>query len=206
MAGHIFCMLVLFLFSQAFFLQEAQAETPVSDVLDRPWSVTVLHGIYTAKSFGNTVSSWLGETDNDYLAALALSRRIGRWGRHLTWEVEGLIASHFGQAGSYSYSYEELTACIVLRYHTFPWNRYVRTSVAMGEGISYTTQVPYREEQKADDSHQRFMNYLMAEATFSLPALPALSLVYRIHHRSGIYGLIGYQDSNYYCFGLRAAF
>jgi hypothetical protein len=185
----------------------AQTETNVTDEPDRLWSVSAFGGVYTNRDFGSTISRWPDDTENDQMIALSVSRRIGQWGRHLTWEVEGLFAEHFGKSGSYRYNYEEMAAFIVLRYHTFPWNRYVRTSFAMGEGISYTTQVPYHEQYKAgDDGYHRFLNYLMAELTFGVPSVPSLNLVYRIHHRSGIYGLIGDQGSNYYCIGVRFSF
>lgn len=56
-------------------------------------------------------------------------------------------------------------------HHTFPWNRYLKTSFAMGEGISYTTRVSYKECKDAgeDEGRHKFLNYLMAELTFTFP-------------------------------------
>ncbi len=202
----IFLFISLYLFFHVS-LAQAEAETNVTVQPDRLWSVTAFAGIYTNRDFGSTIGRWPDDTENDQLIALSVSRRIGQWGRHLTWEVEGLIAEHFGKSGSYRYNYEEMAAFIVLRYHTFPWNRYVRTSFAIGEGISYTTQVPYREQYQAGETgYHRFLNYLMVELTFGSPLVPSMNLVYRIHHRSGILELIGDQGSNYYCIGLRFSF
>lgn len=203
--SHLVCIFIFLFFYPV--SVSAQTETNVTDEPDRLWSVTAYGGIYTNRDFGSTIGNWPDDTENDQMAALSVSRRIGQWGRHLTWEVEGLLAEHFGKSGYYRYNYEEIAAFVVLRYHTFPWNRYVKTSFAMGEGISYTTQVPYREQSNAgENGYHRFLNYLMAELTFGSPFFPSLNLVYRIHHRSGIYGLIGDQGSNYYCIGLRYSF
>ena len=203
-AGIFFSIFLCLLFQVA---SASAQETTVAVEPDRLWSVSAFGGIYTNRDFGSTIGRWPDDTENDQMIALSVSRQIGQWGRHLTWEVEGLFAEHFGKSGSYRYNYEEMAAFIVLRYHTFPWNRYVRTSFAMGEGISYTTQVPYHEQNKAgEDGYHRFLNYLMAELTFGVPSVPSLNLVYRIHHRSGIYGLIGDQGSNYYCIGARFSF
>ncbi|NKB47568.1 MAG: hypothetical protein GKR77_07255 [Legionellales bacterium] len=73
----------------------------------------------------------------------------------------------------------------------FPWDRYVITTFAVGEGVSYSSKIPSRELRdttKAANA-RRFLNFLMFEATFSLPQYPQWQLIYRIHHRSGVFGL-----------------
>lgn len=93
------------------------------------------------------------------------------------------------------------------RWANMPWNNYVVTSLAIGEGISYVSAVPAVE--KKDNGHtKRLLNYLMFEATFALPDHPRLQLVARIHHRSGAYGLYraGNTGSNAVGLGIRYLF
>jgi hypothetical protein len=73
----------------------------------------------------------------------------------------------------------------------FPWDKYIVTTIALGEGISYSSKIPARElrdKTKAANA-RRFLNYLMFEVTFALPQYPRLEVIYRIHHRSGVFGL-----------------
>lgn len=84
----------------------------------------------------------------------------------------------------------EFNPYIIWRWANFPWNRYIPTSLALAEGISYVTSVPSIE--KRDNSNtKRILNYLMFEATFALPDHPRWQFLVRIHHRSGAYGLYG---------------
>jgi len=67
----------------------------------------------------------------------------------------------------------------------FPWNEYVQTSMAIGEGLSWATEIPALEK-KADPhgENSQLLNYILLEVTFAIPESP-WSLVTRIHHRSG---------------------
>ncbi len=82
----------------------------------------------------------------------------------------------------------EFDPYLAFRWVNFPWNKYVNTSLAIGEGVSYATS--YISLEKKDGEYtKRFLNYLMLEATFAHPCFPRLQLMVRIHHRSGVYGL-----------------
>lgn len=87
----------------------------------------------------------------------------------------------------------EFDPYISWRWANLPWNHYVNTSFAIGEGISYASSVP-AIERVGNDNVKRLLNYLMFEATFAPPSYPRLQFVARIHHRSGAFGL--YQADN----------
>lgn len=92
------------------------------------------------------------------------------------------------RVGSRENTIYEFDPYIAFRWANLPWNHYVNTSLAIGEGISYATSVPSIERRYSDNT-KRLLNYLMLEATFAPPSYPRLQLVARIHHRSGAYGL-----------------
>lgn len=114
-------------------------------------------------------------------------------------ELEGQVGRHFG-----TMTHPEATAAIVWR---SPDATLGRTSVnfAVGKGLSYAFGTPHKEGVRRDREVQRLMSYLAFELEVSHAALPNLSLVPRLHHRSGAYGLIGPRGdgANYIGLGLR---
>jgi hypothetical protein len=93
------------------------------------------------------------------------------------------------------------------RWADFPWDQYILTSFAIGEGISYATSVPALEAS-SDENSKRLLNYLMLEASFASPNYKRLHLFVRIHHRSGMFGVYhaGNTGSNSLGLGIRYLF
>lgn len=102
---------------------------------------------------------------------------------------------------------KEFEPYLIFRWSQFPWNQYINTSFAIGEGISYASSIPALEKRDHDDA-KRLLNYLMLETTFALPLHPEWQTVIRIHHRSGAYGLYhaGNTGSNELGLGIRYLF
>jgi hypothetical protein len=138
--------------------------------------------------------------DNAYVGGLALARELWHYKKYLSFEVEGQVAKHF----NYN-THWEFVGLIIGRWHYFPWNKYVETSFAVGDGLSYYTKVSNVEKGEDDDA-QRSLNYLLFELTLGLPEYPKWDLVFRIHHRSSVFGLYGAAGSNYVCAGLKYGF
>lgn len=172
------------------------------------WAGTLFNGIYTDRTFGKTTFNIPGHFENNYLHALSLSRKIWESDLHFSAELEGMFAKHHGKHQSGYQHYEEYTLAFLLRYHTFPWDDYLDASFAIGEGLSLTSKTPKREVQRDNGKSQRLLNYLSVELTFTLPRYPKTSLIYRIHHRSGVFGLFGGVKgaSDFYLLGLRYRF
>jgi hypothetical protein len=103
----------------------------------------------------------------------------------------------------------EFWGAVAFRWTAFPWNNYVKTTIAISEGVSLTTQVD-TVERDANPNHAGsvFLNYFSPEITFSLPRYEKYELVLCIHHRSGLYGLINHVDagSQFGTVGLRVHF
>lgn len=152
---------------------------------ERRWAVT----LYGSTLSGNTLGEMLTfqtELDSDYkLMILALTRKIKSIGSHIDLELEGSVTKHYKGMDHF-----ELNALGSARWHTFPWDKWLPTSVAAGMGISLASAEPEFEVDEKGES-QKLLGYLLGELTFGLPHVPAWALVARIHHRSGAGGSFG---------------
>jgi hypothetical protein len=82
-----------------------------------------------------------------------------------------------------------------------------RNELAIGAGLSYALEEP-RLEADGVESTPKLLAFLMYEITVALPSLPQLSVVMRLHHRSGAFGAIGgrYDASNGIGYGIKFSF
>lgn len=159
---------------------------------EKEWAVTLLGGQYATRNL---------DFKDSYTAGLSISYQFVDWGKHMRWELEGQMLQHFGEQKQV-----EFAGSINVRWITFPWNRYLDTSVAFGGGLSVTSKVPVLEKRDAESSEAAtLLHYLLLEAAVGLPNSP-WSLVSRIHHRSGIFGLFSHTGSNVLEIGVRYRF
>lgn len=86
----------------------------------------------------------------------------------------------------------------------------LRVNAAGGVGLSHAFGTPAYEDADPDEPDRRYRTQflLILEAEWSLAQAPAFSFVTRIHHRSGIYGLVAPSKvgSNFVVAGLRYRF
>jgi hypothetical protein len=191
----------------------AAAEAP----RDRVWHGTIYIGQWVSSRLLD-VPRRLGtgdvETQDVQFASLLASRVIvpelrtgwplaGRVIDGGSIEVEAQFGQHFGLQ-----RHQEATLALVWRSRELPLPA-TRASInfAVGEGFSYALSRPTFEGRENDERPRKFLNYLAFEAEISHAALPGLSLVPRLHHRSGIFGIIAPQGSgsNILGLGLRVA-
>ena len=166
---------------------------------EKEWAVTLLGGQYS----GSRLLELGGKLDfkDSYTAGLAVSYQFVDWGPHMRWELEGQMLKHIGEQ-----EHVEFTSSINARWITFPWNRHLDTSVAIGGGLSVTSEVPVLEKNDPTNSNAAtLLHYLVIEAAVGLPN-SNWSLVARVHHRSGIFGLFSHSGSNVLALGLRYRF
>ncbi|WP_230531241.1 hypothetical protein [Microvirga roseola] len=117
-------------------------------------------------------------------------------------ELEGQVLRHFGDQ-----SHWEGTLALLFRTGQIPLFGGLSVNFAFGEGLSYSSEPPNLEGSfRVEPS--RLLNYLSFEADFTHASLPGVSIVPRIHHRSGIFGVIAPRESgsNYIGVGLRVDF
>jgi hypothetical protein len=114
-------------------------------------------------------------------------------------ELEGQVLRHFGRQNHW-----EGTVALMFRTGQIPLFGGLSVNLGFAEGLSYANEPPPLEGS-FEVEPSRFLNYLAVEAEFSHASLPGVSLVPRIHHRSGIFGVIAPRTSgsNFVGVGLR---
>jgi hypothetical protein len=153
-------------------------------------ALTLYGGRYSDDRLTQAVLSRPLDYMDSHLAVAALSREFAFESPAHQWEIEGQAGRHFGDQ-----THWEFNVLAIYRWQRFPWDRFVRTTAAVGEGVSYATRVPPLEvASPTNEGAARLLNYILIELTFAPPAETDWSLVFRIHHRSGVYGLFGDVD------------
>lgn len=158
--------------------------------VDRPWSILLYGGITMNEDLSQIVvfnASSSGEQIYSLEGAYIFYRNL-----FCELQVAGNFAMRFD---SHQSPVEEGDVYAMLRLISFPWNKYVYTTIAAGEGVSLTSDEPYSEKLNTKGS-PNFLDFLTFELTFSLPSHPEWQLVGRIHHRSGMYGTFCSRDFN----------
>jgi hypothetical protein len=167
--------------------------------------LTVYYAHVSEDRFNEIIRSLNPERTRDSrLLALALAQELGRSWEHLVWEAEGQLVRHFGIQQHY-----EINALAIARWTRFPWDRWLNTSFAFGEGLSYATSTPELEPRRGSDRDTaRLLNYLLAEWEFAPPRSDRVAMVLRVHHRSGVFGLFDgvHGGSNFVGVGVRYRF
>ncbi len=120
------------------------------------------------------------------------------------WEVQ--LTKHRGLQDNY-----ESHAAVLLRSRDLELGTVAAINFAAGTGFSYAYSDPVYEDGpdgQPGTGDYPFQNYVTFEIELSTPALPNWSLATRVHHRSGIYGLIAPRKvgSNFFAMGIRYAF
>ncbi len=166
------------------------------------FAVTVYGGRMTDGDFGDALT---GQADfiDAYVVVGALSWTFARYFEDaLSFELEGQVGKWWGDQHNL-----EFNLPLVIRWSRFPWNQYVSTSLAYGLGPSYATKEPAAEIDEHDTT-KKFLVYWFGEIAFGPPDSNWAG-VFRIHHRSGAFGLIadrGEGGSNTLALGLKYRF
>ena len=181
---------------------------PVPDWHPQPWAVTAWGGQMIDAAFGDTFM-FNGRMRPEAVLGVGVQKRIMRAGP-LALELEADLFSHiakqqeggeFNQSKPYadlpSQSFGEGVLGIGARIWVQPW-----LSFSFVEGISYNTDVSLYEKTFREN-YTQLLNYLGFEVEAAVSS--DLSLVGRIHHRSGAFGTYGgvSEGSNAYLLGLR---
>ncbi len=197
----LLCALVLLvgtLASPPAMAEETPEATP-KEKPKNPWFVTVLGGEYSGSQLLEIPARL--DLQDSYTFGVSVSKQFAQWTRFMRWEVELQVLKHFGEQDNW-----EFTGSVNLRWVVFPWNKWVETTAAVGEGLSWATEIPALEKADPTNSdNSQLLNYILLEITFAVPE-SSWSLVTRIHHRSGVWGLFGHTGSNVLEAGIRYRF
>ena len=181
---------------------------PVPDWHPQPWAVTAWGGQMIDASFGDTFL-FNGRTRPEAVLGVGLQKRIMRAGP-LAVELEADLFSHiakqqeggeFNQSSPYAdlppQSFGEAVIGVGARIWVQPWLNF-----SVIEGVSYNTNVSLYEKTFREN-YTQLLNYLAFEVEAAVSS--NLSIVGRIHHRSGAFGTYAgvSEGSNGYLLGLR---
>jgi len=167
---------------------------------DRTSAIAVFGGLLTNNHWEDALVPWTLDFRDSTFVGLAASHGIGRFNHGLRFEIEGQVVRHFGDQDHW-----EFNLPIIGRWEAFPWDDVVDTSIAFGIGPSYASEKPKVEIANDGDSH-RLLVYWMMEIEVGPPD-KGWSAIFRLHHRSGAYGLVaGEGGSNAIVIGLRQRF
>jgi hypothetical protein len=166
------------------------------------YAVTIYGGRMTDGDFGSSLNRKANFIDA-YVVVGALSWTFARFFEDaLSFELEGQVGKWFGDQHHW-----EFNLPVAIRWSKFPWNHYVSTSLAYGIGPSYASEEPQVEIEEFD-STEKFLVYWFGELALGPPDRN-WSVVLRLHHRSGAFGLIldrGVGGSNSLAIGLKYRF
>jgi hypothetical protein len=177
-----------------------------------PFSTSQAAGKWFASVYGgqysNTALNEIIRLNTDFersnVYVLSLGKELGIYKDVIGYELEGQVAWHSGMQ-----HHEEVNGSFTLRWLPFIWDKYVDTSFAFGNGLSYATDEPELEIREGDENKSnQLLYYILVEMAFALPRQPQWDLFVRIHHRSSVFGLIDNitTGSNFVGLGLRYRF
>lgn len=147
--------------------------------------LTLYVGKYSDDRLGDVLVSKPIDYLDSYIATVALGRAFAFDNPGHQWEWETQLVKHVGRQHHW-----ELNALLIYRWQRFPWRRVLRTTLAIGDGLSYASDVPPLEAAShTNEGATRLLNYILVEMTAAPPQVTDWSLVLRVHHRSGVYGL-----------------
>jgi hypothetical protein len=119
----------------------------------------------------------------------------------LSCELEAQVGKYVGDQNHWEFNLPILG----FRWHRFPWDDHLATTIAWGIGPSYATEVP-PVELETNDSSSHWLIYWFGEFTLG-PPTANWEVLMRLHHRSDGFGLVAADGgSNAICAGLRYRF
>ncbi len=170
---------------------------------EQRWMVSFYTGQYSDTAL-NEIIRFNTDFESSNVYVLSLGRELGTFKDIIGYEVEGQVAWHTGEQ-----THEEINAAFTLRWLPFPWDRYLDTSFAFGNGLSYATSDPELEIREGNDHEtNQLLYYILVETAFTIPHYDSWDLFVRVHHRSSVFGLIGgiSTGSNFVGIGIRYRF
>jgi len=165
-------------------------------------------GLYAGELYKSQYTSILYrpqdiELSPSYLVAANVNYRIYKSANiPIQFEGEFDIAKRFHGANEF-----DIVLAPFVRWTSFPWNRLLYTNARLGAtGLSYATGVSAWERQNGGNNHgSNFLQFGALEVSFAASENARSEFFVRVHHRSGIFGLINGVSggSNYLSWGFR---
>ena len=182
----------------------ASGDEPLGSIFDDGDRFDILFygGKFVDVTFRSIVFRQITDYRDSYIWVTALNYKLGALLGPIDIETEAQIAKHTGLQNHF-----EVNVLVIARREVVLWGAF-SISMAFGDGFSLTSEVPRLEQEENPDS-TKFLQYLLAELVFGLPAIswhPRLMI--RVHHRSGVFGLYCEETcgSNFVTYGIKVEF
>lgn len=163
---------------------------------DKRWGVLIYHSWMTNSNIGPLLTAQNVHFKYGTMNSIDLSYQLDpanplrRFFKPLVSTIE--VAGNITQRHDPNGPIYEFDPYLNFRWKTFPWDHYITTTFAIGDGLSYATSIPLREQHDSSNNNaKRLLNFLVVEATFAAPSHPNLQFVLRVNHRCGAWGLFG---------------
>ncbi|MBP7001281.1 hypothetical protein [Amaricoccus sp.] len=172
-------------------------------------ATAIYAGWYVDNSMGQVLvtspeTPFTWDYEGDYLVATTISRRIATLWKHVDVEPEIGVGQRWKKQDE-----TEVWGAFFFRWRGFPWDDRIVTTAAVSTGFNYATDISDKEKARAKDGEgSRLMHFFAPEITFALPSHPEYELMFRFHHRSGVFGLVSdaWGGAQYGTIGLRVRF
>lgn len=168
----------------------------LSVISDKNWGIFIYHSWMTNSNIGPVLTGQNVHFKYGTMNSIDLSYQLDpanplrRFFRPLVSTIE--VAGNITQRHDPNGLIYEFDPYLNFRWKTFPWDHYITTTFAIGDGLSYATGIPLREQHDSSNNNaKRLLNFLVVEATFAAPSHPDLQFVLRVNHRCGAWGLFG---------------
>ena len=149
------------------------------------WFASIYAGQYSDTAL-NEIVRFNTRTESSYVYVLSLGKELGVFKDKIGMELEGQVGWHSGLQ-----SHNEINMSFTLRWLPFYWDRYLDTSFAFGNGVSYASDAPELEIRESDDDEtNQWLYYILVEMAFVVPNYEQCDIFLRIHHRSSVFGAI----------------
>lgn len=169
--------------------------------LAQDFSLAIYGGRLTREKWQKALSPGADFADATIVVAAASWTFSRFFDGKLSAELEAQVGKYFGDQDHWEFNLPLLG----VRWHRFPWDEYLATSLAWGIGPSYATGVP-EVELETNGSSSRWLIYWFGELTLGPPAA-GWEVLLRLHHRSDGFGTVADDGgSNAVCAGLRYRF
>lgn len=149
------------------------------------WFASIYAGQYSDTAL-NEIVRFSTQFETSHVYVLSLGKELGVFKDKIGMELEGQVGWHSGMQ-----SHNEINMSFTLRWLPFFWDRYLDTSFAFGNGVSYASDDPELEIRESDDEEtNQWLYYILVEMAFVVPNYEQCDIFVRIHHRSSVFGAI----------------
>lgn len=152
---------------------------------EKGWNASLFAGLLSTENNSDFFTGKM-KFEDSYPVGFAVGKKLTPIVEgQLDFEIESQFVQHTGKQ-----THQEFQPFVfIFRWVDFPWNDSVKTSFAIGDGLSVATEKPKLEVKKRGRKKSNApLNYVLVELTFADPDNPEWDGFIRYHHRSGMFG------------------